>query len=315
MRTRLPQWDELAALGYPARLGNVAVSRYAIRNHGGPTMSVLHNLIGVETAVSEVARAVCLLAQSFEVPIVGGYHVTCSDETEWECAEMFHQVLAESMLPPLKLGRRAAFHTMNLGARYEPGAMRVAEEHYATPEARETTKLMIVKINSHVAVRAMPDGPEYGTLVRYGAESRCCGALWALLEGAVLPALEELQGTFRTNGVDRVDMLRQRRLIPPAHRALLAAVAGARLQAARAVADIAEYHPLWPTVFLVVPCVTINRTESDTELVVGQYGIDATGQRPEIRYRGLGDVPLEYRLRHDYGRVILEDDQWPEEEA
>ena len=69
--------------------------------------------------------------------------------------------------------------------------------------------------------------------------------------------------------------------------AALAAVAGARLQAARAVADIAKYRPLWPTVFLVVPCVTINRTESDTELVVGQYGIDATGQRPENCYQQL----------------------------
>ncbi|MBN1590797.1 MAG: hypothetical protein JW888_14895 [Pirellulales bacterium] len=275
-------------------------------------MCPLHDLIGMEAGMPEVAQAVLSFAQSFDRPIAGTYHITCSDETEWECVEVFQHVLAEAMTSSLKPGRRAAFHTMNLGARYEPGAIHVAEGHYASPDVRETTKLMIVKINSHAAVRATPGNVEYGTLSRYGAESHCCGALAALIEGSALPAVEDLRQTFLAGGIDRIDMLRNARLISPVDQALFTAVANARLQAARAVADLAERRPASPTVFLVVPCVTINRATSDTELVVGQYDVDATEDSPTICYRGLGDVPLEYRLRHEDGRAILEDDQWPE---
>jgi hypothetical protein len=277
-------------------------------------MLCLQNLIGVESSLTDVALAIRDLARSFDVPVAGAYHVTCSDETEWECAEVFQTVLAESLLPPLKPSRRVAFHTMNLGARYETGAVAVAEHHYATPEAAETTKLMVVKINSHVAVRDTPDGVESGTLIRYGANSGCCGALEALLAGKILPAVDELKKTFSHDGINRVATLLDDRLIPKSHRALFAAVTNARLQAARAVEDITAHTPASPTVYLVAPCVTINRPGDDTELVVGHYGIDATEPEVEIRYRGLGDMPSEYRLTQRDEGVLLEDDQWPSKE-
>jgi hypothetical protein len=66
----------------------------------------------------------------------------------------------------------------------------------------------------------------------------------------------------------------------------------------------------------VLPCVTINRVaEPNTELVIGQYGIDRTEQTPAIKHRGLGDDPAGYRVRHEQGRVVIEDDQWPDARA
>ena len=50
--------------------------------------------------------------------------------------------------------------------------------------------------------------------------------------------------------------------------------------------------------FLVLPCVTINRPGPDTELLVGQYGIDWTQDSAEIKYSGLGDNPAAYRVRY-----------------
>ena len=60
--------------------------------------------------------------------------------------------------------------------------------------------------------------------------------------------------------------------------------------------------------FLVLPCVTINRTDGpDTELVVGQYAIDHTGDAPQIRYQGLGGDPARYRVGHEQGRLIVDE--------
>ncbi|MBN2022945.1 MAG: hypothetical protein JW809_09125 [Pirellulales bacterium] len=271
----------------------------------------MKQLIGRETELAWVGRAIRQLAEGFNLPAVGAYLVSCSDETERECAEVFNQYLAQPLLPVLKDGCRAAFHTTNLGARYEPGAIRVVEEHYTTPAARETTKLLVVKINAHVAVRTTLDGFHYGQLFRYGKLSACCGALRAMIEGASLPAVDELAKTF---GPDRLDVLADSKRIAPAHQALAAAVAGAALQAARAVEEIVQHAPEGPTVYLVLPCVTLNRPDPDTELVVGQYGIDWTGDSPQTRYRGLGSEPGLYRIGLDGGRLVVEDPSWSAEQ-
>jgi hypothetical protein len=68
--------------------------------------------------------------------------------------------------------------------------------------------------------------------------------------------------------------------------------------------------PESPTVFLILPCVTINRDEPDNEVVVGQYGVDATGSELNIKYRGLGTMPLEYRVEFERGLLKITDDQW-----
>lgn len=273
-------------------------------------MSEICNLIGKEAELPRVARAIRLFAEEMAAPTVGGYHITCSDESEWECAMVFDRLFSREMLPRLKMDRAAVFRTMNLGGRYEPGAIHVAEEHFATFVSRQTVKVMVVKINSHAAVLRHEEGPCYGTLKRYGSDSACCGALVSLLAGGNIPAIKELAHQFARDGHDRLAELLDEEQIPPRYQALLAAVVNARLQADRVVDDIRSQAPKSPTVFLILPCVTINRDEPDNELVVGQYGVDATVAELNIKYRGLGAAPLQYRVAFENGLLSITDDQW-----
>jgi hypothetical protein len=256
----------------------------------------LHDLIGTECKLESTCGALRELVAEYSPAVVGAHHVTCSDETERECAEAFCRWFVGRMLPDLKPAARAAFRTANLGARYERGSVHIAEEHYGGG-----LKCLVVKINSHVAVRDTPAGTAYGRLARYGRDSACCGALATLVEGSPLPAIRELAKVFALDSRHPVGVLRAVHRVPPEQRALLAAVAGAGLQARRAAADVTEHHPHSPAIFFVVPCVTFNRPGPDTELVVGQYRIDWTGKTAEAAYR----------VRHERRSVVLEDDYWP----
>ncbi len=273
-------------------------------------MDSLNALIGVERPLDEVASALRAFAEGVGADAVGAYQVCCSDETECACSAALDRDFVCRLLPDLKPGCRGAFHTVNLGARYEWGAVRVAEEHYATSHAARGFKFLLVKINAHAAVQRTADGWRYGWLQRYGKESACCGALAGMFEGSLLPAIVELREMFNFGGVDRAAMLANPRLVPPRYRALLTAVVSAHLQAMRVVRDIQEFRPESPTAFLVVPCVTINRPGPDTEIVVGQYGIDRTGGKAEVRYAGLGNDPTAYRVRHAGDLVVITDDHW-----
>lgn len=274
-------------------------------------MHQLQDLIGKECDLSQVNGALRRLVQSLRAPVVGGYQVTCSDEAEWECAEAFQRLFVTGLLPTLKYDRRAPFRSVNLGGRYEWGAVAVAEEHFAVPRTEGSFKLLVVKINAHTGVRQGPQGPEYGRLHRYQRDSACCGALAEVLAGAHVPAVQELAETFGAGGRDRLAVLRNPEIVPPPLRALLAAIVSARLQAQRVLDDIAQSPPHTPTVFLVLPCVTINRPDPDTEILVGEGGVDWTGARPTVKYHGLGDNPAALRVRHDLDRVEVQDDQWP----
>jgi hypothetical protein len=273
-------------------------------------MSQLYELIGIERELGQVSNALRQFAQEVDAAAVGACHVTCSDESERECSEAFQHWFVRELLPELKPDNRTPFRSINLGARYEWGTIRVAEQHFATAASRKALKLLVVKINAHTAVQQTADGPEYGWLDRYGCRTTCCGALAALFDDTALPAVVELRETFRSGDNDRIADLADPSLVAPRHRALLAAVTSARLQAQRVVLDIQQFTPETPTVFLVLPCVTINRPGPDTELVIGQYDIDRTGPQPGIKYRGLADAPAAYRLRHEQSRVIVDDDQW-----
>jgi hypothetical protein len=276
-------------------------------------VKTLQTLVGIESDLPQVVWQLRELVQEIRAPVVGGYQITCSDEAEWECARAFQRSFPDAFLPGLKPDCRAPFRSINLGSRYEPGAIPVAEEHFATPEARDTFKLLVVKINSHVGVRASGDGWEYGWMDRYARPSMCCGALGRLLQGDGFPALKELRETFQSGGKDRIGILRDARMVAPRYRALLAAVANARLQAERAKTEIEQYVPLSPTMYYVLPCVTFNRPGPDTELIVGQYLVNWTGATPTSHYEGLGDDPAAYRVHEELGRVYLEDKHWPED--
>lgn len=274
-------------------------------------MDSLDTLIGVETPLAAVSGALRAHAKDVGAKVVGAYHVCCSDESECLCTATLDQEFVCQLLPDLKPGCCGAFHTVNLGARYEWGAVRIAEEHFATPSAREGFKFLLVKVNSHAAVQPVEDGWRYGRLQRYGNESACCGALAALFEGSLLPAIVELRELFAADGLDRLALLADPRIVEPRYRALLTAIVSAHLQAASVVADIQQFQPASPTTFLVLPCVTINRPGPDTEIVVGQFGIDRAGTKADVHYIGLGNDPRGYRAHHQEDRVVLSDEHWP----
>lgn len=273
-------------------------------------MEELRNLIGIETEMPRVAAGLRGSAEALQVAAVGAYQVTCSDETEWECAEAFQQSFGQSLLPPLKSSRRAVFRTMNLGARYEPGALRVAVEHFALPSPPGTSRLLVAKINAHVAQRRTPNGLEYGHLDRYGSLSSCCGALAALLDERPLPVVEELRQTFQGSGRDRLGVLRDPEKTAPQLRALLAAIVSAQLQAQRAVGDLQHFRPKTPTRVVLLPCVSVNRPGPDTELVVGCHQVDWTGETWAATYEGLDNDPAAYRVGYRQGRLYVEDGRW-----
>ncbi len=262
-------------------------------------VNTLRQIIGLETDPARVNAALCQCVRQTGAPVVGALTVTCSDESELECSLIFQRQFVARLLPELKSGVQAPLRTCNLGARHEPGSLSIAEHHFATPAAREAFKVLLVKINGHVAAWDHPAAIRYGPMQRYQADSTACGALHALLVGQPLPACEDLRQTFTADGIDRVSLLLDAGRIDPACRYLLAATVNARLQARRALEEIQQHKPHSPTLYLVVPCVTLNRPGPDGELLVGWYWADYRGTSLEVRYEGLGDDPARYRVHTD----------------
>jgi hypothetical protein len=268
----------------------------------------LQQLIGREADLEQVAATLRECVKTFGTPVVGAHHVTCSDESEIECIDAFQHTFVEALLPSLGPEKKAAFRTSNLGSRYEQGAARIAEHHYATPESRDQAKCILIKLNGHVSVAETPEGLAYGPMERYQAESTACGALHALLGGARAPFIDDLRQAFTADGHDRVATLLDPQRVDPTYRYLLAAIAGARLQAARALADIQDHQEVTPTVYLIVPCVTLNRRGPDGELVCGFYVADYRDGKAEAAYHGLNDDPGRYQVSYENERLRIVDE-------
>ena len=268
----------------------------------------LRPLFGVEHGVGEVARALHAFARSTGARRTGAMLVTCADATEQECAEAFRQGFADHLLPSLKFRQRSVFRLANLGARYEWGAVAIAEQHFATERAIAPFKLFLIKVNTHVGFSRGPHGPRFGGLVRYGVPSIACGALHAVLDGSTLPLAAEIAEAFGSEGLDRLAVLKDPERVDRNRRALYAALAHARLQARRALVDLQDRPPASPTLYAVVPSVTLNRDGEDGEIVCGLYAADWCGAEPRIAYVGLGDDPAAYRL-DTRARLRVEDDE------
>ncbi len=270
-------------------------------------MRRIQDLLGRETTSDSCNRALRDFAQSQRADTVGAVQVTCSDECEREQVESFQQWVADALLPELKFSARYPFRTANLGGRYEWGAVRIAEEHFATPETQNGFKLLLVKLNSHVAAIETGSGTEFGRMNRYDSASTCCGA-WGLCCPARHPAVDELRLAFSYDDVPRLDMLHDEGTVDPKLRSFLAAIVNARLQARSAIVDIQDYVPETPTVTIVLPTVTINRPQRDTEFVVGLYWADSRKGRGEAEYVGLGDDPSKYLTTRHHGYLCVQDD-------
>lgn len=271
-------------------------------------MERLIRLLGIENDLDDINLALRYHVEAQRPPAVGAMHITCSDESERECSEAFQKTFVDPLLPQIKFWQRAPFRCANLGGRYEWGALPIAEQHFAVPASHEAFKMLVLKINSHVAVGENERRPLFGRMARYESDSLACGAIHALLDGVAMPFTHELEESFVSEGADRLAALRDAEKIDPSHRALLAAIVSVRLQARHAVLDIQDYRPTTPTVYVIVACVTLNRSGADRELLCGYYTADRRRHDGTITYRGLGDDPALYRLRFGASRVHVEDD-------
>jgi hypothetical protein len=272
-------------------------------------MHTPRELIGKEHPLDTACRTLRDLCRLERPVAVGAYHIHCSDESERECADAFQQWFVQELVPELKPWNRSPFRTANLGARYEWGAAGIAEDHYAIPEAADGVKAVMIKVSSHVGVLPRGTDQQFGKIQRYGAPSSCCGALTGLLRDSHLPSLLRMREVFQSEGKDRVAMLNDAEQVDPSHRLLFAAIVNARLQSRRAVLDIQNMTPKSPTIFLIVPCVTLDRSQRDTELVVGCYRADCSDGPAKVTYQGLGDDPSRYEASSHHGHLRVGDDQ------
>lgn len=268
-------------------------------------LSRFQEIVGQETPMEDLCRRLRIDVQDLNPATVGALHVTCADESEHECADAFQAQFAEHLLPKLKYSFKAPMRIANLGARYESGAAAIAENHFGNPEYESGRRVVVVKINSHVS---KDSHQVYGEMQRYeSSSSHYCGALRQYLDGREGAHVDSLDQAFQHDGVDRMDWIR--RNSPAVIQPLLAAIISTRVQARAAATDISTMVPASPTLFFVVPCVTLNTAQLDTELPVGFYSVDLSPSSetpPDPEYVGLGDDPAAYCIDHDgYGNLAV----------
>ncbi len=271
-------------------------------------MDQIKNIVGAERSLEGVCQAIHLSAVERGAPTVGAMLITCADEAEHECVSAFQRGFINFMLPSLKFAQQAGFRIANLGGRYDWGAIRIAERNYSAAARPNTVKLMVVKVNSHVGVMENGTEPTYGILKRYGEESYCCGALHGMLSGAKAPYAERMMEVLISEGPDRVSALLDEARVDPKYRPLYAAIVSARVQSRKVIMDIQDHRPTSPTEYMVIPCVTINRPEKDTEIVCGLYFARGDDGIEDAEYYGLGDDPAAYEHCIQNGRVIVSDE-------
>ncbi len=270
-------------------------------------MTALTALLGKEHDLDEVNLALTRHIRQLAPPIVGALHLTCADESEWECAGSFQRCCVEQLLPDLKFAEKSPFRLSNLGGRHERGAIAVAEHHFAAPASHEAFKVLLVKVSAHVAVVGAGRAAQYGSMRRYDTTSTACGALHALLAGGEQGFLGDLRAAFKADGVDRLAVLLDEQQVEPTCRSLFVALVNAHRQLRGVEDEINTHKPASPTLYIVAACVTFNRPARDTELFAGLLTIDAR-TAPWVReYRGLGDDPAAYRVQAEGQRVRVTD--------
>ena len=262
-------------------------------------MEHLQDLLGLEISLDEIPHRLRRVVDEEAPSSVGALLQTCADESEQECAHAFERGVARRLLPALKFGEYSPFRLATLGSHYEWSSIRIAENHFAVDSGTDHFKVMIVKMNSHVS----KDGDlQYGKALRYDHLSTYCGGLKAVRSGVQEPFARSLREDFGSEEVDRLHLIE--RDVEEPYRPLAAALVNSRIQARKAVLDLHDFEPTTPTVFLVLPCVTLNLPQRDTEVLCGYYRIDRRGTSSDL-YRGLGDNPTLYQIEHDRSQLVV----------
>jgi hypothetical protein len=271
----------------------------------------LQQLVGHESQLDHFHGVVRRAAQSLERIVEHGtVLVTCADEFQGELRASFDRDVARPLTSGSLLSGRCTFALSNMGGRIEPGALRLADDHFTSRTRRDGAKLLLVEIVSHCGVLATAGGKQYGKLDRFGVVSDCCGALALLLAkpdtaAAVRhPWFDQLSAFF---GEDRLSALRAD---AGPLRALSAAIVHAVLQAESAVADVMREPPPTPTHVLIVSAVLINQPSFDDVIPVAVHHLRC--ERGDVLVEQgftLRSTPASLRYDSSSGRIVVTSDE------
>lgn len=96
-------------------------------------MERLIRLLGFEAGLADIDLALRYHVEEERPAAVGALLVTCADESERECSEVFQKAFVDHLLPAIKFWTRAPFRCSNLGGRYEWGALPIADSILRCP--------------------------------------------------------------------------------------------------------------------------------------------------------------------------------------
>jgi hypothetical protein len=247
----------------------------------------LSSVLGVETPLDHFHGTLRRAAQSIQpVHGYGTVQVTCSDEFQGQIRTSFDRDVARALTAGSITGNRRTFSVSNMGGRLEPGALRLADQHFdQDPGSRiNAPKLLLIEIASHVGSRTLQHGRVWGQLDRFGRVSDCCGALGLLLANPTTaaavrhPWFDQLSAFF---GVDRLDALRAD---TAPTRMLSAAIIHAVLQAESALADVLREPPAEPTHVLIVALVAIDQHTGEEVIPVGFHHVVCAGGHAHVEH-------------------------------
>lgn len=170
-------------------------------------MDELLPLLGKEQDFDTISAALRRGIRRLDPGGVGAFHITCADESEHEATQAFERGVCRDHLPRLKYAQAVPFRTINAGARYDSGTLAICEDHFALGQEREGFKLVIVKIQGHCSRARDESGVTYGQRERYGHLSTYCGAIAAMLGGAELPLVKEMQAAIDADAPGALDRI------------------------------------------------------------------------------------------------------------
>jgi hypothetical protein len=235
-------------------------------------IAALSRLVGRETALEWIHGDVRNAVQA--VPSVvehGMCLVTCSDEYQGELRASFDRDVAQPIMASRTLQQRRIFSVANMGGRVEPGALKLASDHFTVKSAKAGAKLLLVEIAAHVGKIVDEHEVRFGILDRFGLASPCCGALTLLLakpsaaDAVRHPWFDQLNAFF---GPVRLEALR--RDASPMQM-VKTAIVHAVLQVESAITDLLREPPITPTHIVIVPLVVINQRGPDSAFIAGWH--------------------------------------------
>jgi hypothetical protein len=234
--------------------------------------------------------------------------VTCSDEYQGEIRGAFERDVARPLMAAVTTGSRRTFAVSNLGGRVEPGALKLAEEHFSSKS--RGTKSLVIEIAGHCGVLPQAHGRLYGKLDRFGSTSDCCGALALLISNhsaaSVVrhPWFDQLTLFF---GPERLAWLRAD---ASPMRMLSAAIVHAVLQGETAIVDVLREPPPTPTHVLIFVGVVLNQPGTDEVVPVGLHHLHSDGSEVRVvRGTSLRSSPSALRYGDYGGRLRVSCDE------